>query len=80
VMAALQLKEGATFDPEGFGAFLAGQPDLGTKWAPRYVRICDDLPTTATSKILTRTLRSEGLECTDPVWHRVDSQYVPYHS
>ena len=40
VMAALQLREGAAFDPDAFAAFLAAQPDLGTKWAPRYVRIC----------------------------------------
>jgi fatty-acyl-CoA synthase len=68
VMAALQLREGASFDPEGFSEFLSSQSDLGTKWSPRYVRICEALPTTATSKILVRKLREEGLECTDPVW------------
>jgi len=76
VMAALQLREQASFDPEGFVEFLAAQPDLGTKWAPRYIRICRELPTTATSKILTRTLRSEGLQCTDSVWQLVESRYV----
>ena len=70
VMAALQLREGATFDPRGFAEFLTSQRDLGTKWAPRYVRICSELPTTATSKILTRNLRSEGHGCADPVWWR----------
>ncbi len=43
VMAALQLRESAEFDPEAFAMFLADQPDLGTKWAPRYVRICEEL-------------------------------------
>jgi fatty-acyl-CoA synthase len=74
-MAALQLKEGATFDPEGFAAFLVAQSDLGTKWTPRYVRICAELPTTATAKILTRSLRKEGLACADPLWERRDGRY-----
>ncbi|MFZ0668183.1 MAG: AMP-binding protein [Acidimicrobiales bacterium] len=78
VMAALQLKEDAAFDGEEFAEFLAGQPDLGTKWAPRYIRICPTLPTTATSKILTRTLRSEGLESGDPVWQRETTLYRLY--
>ncbi len=30
---------GAAFDPDAFAAFLAAQPDLGTKWAPRFVRV-----------------------------------------
>ena len=33
-----------TFDPDAFVAFLAEQRDLGTKWAPTYVRIVDSLP------------------------------------
>ena len=41
VMAAIELDEGETFDPDAFAAFLAEQPDLGTKWAPRYVRVDD---------------------------------------
>jgi fatty-acyl-CoA synthase len=77
VMAALQLKNGASFDPDAFASFLAHQPDLGTKWSPRYVRICPEIPTTATAKILTRALRAEGLSCTDPVWLRSGPRYVP---
>ena len=42
-MAALESR-GAGFDPEAFPAFLAAQPDLGTKWAPRYLRLVDALP------------------------------------
>lgn len=68
VMAALQLREGATFDPAGFTEFLAEQPDLGTKWTPRFVRIADPLPVTETSKVLKRVLRRERWECADPVW------------
>lgn len=68
VMAALQLRPGAAFDPTGFALFLTAQPDLGTKWAPRYVRVSEALPTTATAKILVRQLRNQGLECDDAVW------------
>lgn len=75
VMAALQLREGSEFDPDSFSRFLDEQPDMGTKWTPRYVRVCSPLPTTATSKILTRLLRSEGLDCPDPVWVRTESGY-----
>jgi fatty-acyl-CoA synthase len=68
VMAALQLRPGASFDPDGFVAFLAAQPDLGTKWAPRFVRVSEALPVTETSKVLKRVLRRERWECDDPVW------------
>jgi len=68
VMAALQLRPDATFDPHGFAAFLAEQPDLGTKWSPRFVRITEALPMTETSKVLKRVLRRERWECADPVW------------
>ncbi|HTZ08041.1 MAG TPA: AMP-binding protein, partial [Acidimicrobiales bacterium] len=70
VMAALELRPGASFDPEGFAAFLAAQGDLGTKWAPRFVRVCPALPATATAKILVRVLRAERWHCADPVWWR----------
>jgi len=68
VMAALQLRPGAVFDPEAFAAFLAAQSDLGTKWTPCFVRVSEVLPTTATSKILTRTLRAERWRGPDQVW------------
>ncbi|HVC71740.1 MAG TPA: AMP-binding protein [Acidimicrobiales bacterium] len=72
VMAALQLRPGATFDPDAFADFLAAQPDLGTKWAPRFVRVSEALPVTATSKVITRALRVERWDCSDPVWWRPD--------
>jgi fatty-acyl-CoA synthase len=76
-MAALLLRPGSTFDPAGFADFLAGEEDLGTKQAPRYLRVADDLPTTATTKILKRVLRNEGWDCTDPVWWRPEKG-APY--
>ena len=42
VMATLELRPGAAFDPGGFAAFLESQPDLGTKWPPRFVRVLAD--------------------------------------
>jgi fatty-acyl-CoA synthase len=58
------------FEPEAFAAFLDAQPDLGTKMAPRFVRVVERMPVTATNKIHRAALRREGLRCTDPVWWR----------
>ena len=70
VMAALQLRDGAVFDADAFGRFVDEQPDLGTKWAPRFVRVGATLPVTPTNKVLKRALRRERWECADPVWWR----------
>ncbi|MBQ0848789.1 AMP-binding protein [Streptomyces sp. BH-SS-21] len=59
-----------TFDPLAFEAFLDAQPDLGTKMAPRFVRVLDRMPVTATNKIHRAALRREGFRCADPVWWR----------
>jgi fatty-acyl-CoA synthase len=68
VMAAVQLKPGrTTLDAEGLVGFLAGQSDLGTKWAPRFVRMSAALPITATNKVLKRSLRAERWNCAEPV-------------
>ena len=47
--------------PDDLETFLGEQPDLGTKSRPRFVRILDALPRTATNKVLKRELRAEGL-------------------
>jgi fatty-acyl-CoA synthase len=70
VMAAIEMLAGATFDPDAFATFLIEQRDLGTKWAPRYVRIIDALPVGATNKIDKRPLRAERWKTTDPVFWR----------
>ncbi|MEU5975079.1 AMP-binding protein [Streptomyces sp. NPDC047315] len=67
VMVALAAPD---FDPGAFAAFLAAQPDLGTKMAPRFVRVGAELPVTATNKIHRAALRREGFRCADPVWWR----------
>ena len=61
VMAAVVLRDGATLTPEEFGGFLAAQPDLSPKAWPRHVWIAEQLPATATNKILKRELRAQGL-------------------
>ena len=70
VMTTVLLRPGTSFDPVGFADFLAGEADLGTKWAPRYVRVTENLPETATTKVLKRVLRNEGWRCAEPVWWR----------
>lgn len=74
-MAALILRPDARFEPAGFAKFLADQRDLGTKMAPRYVRIATSLPSTETNKILKRVLRDERWDCGDPVWVRDGGTY-----
>jgi fatty-acyl-CoA synthase len=68
VMAAVQLRPGVdALEPDALAAFLAAQGDLGTKWAPRFVRICPTLPMTMTNKVLKRALRAERWNCADTV-------------
>jgi len=67
VMAALELRPGARFDATAFADFLGAQGDLGTKWAPRFVRLSPGLPLTATGKITKTALATEGWRCADPV-------------
>jgi fatty-acyl-CoA synthase len=60
VMAALELRDGASFTPNAFAGFLAAQPDLGAKWAPRFVRLVAAMPLTATNKVDKTPLRRDG--------------------
>lgn len=77
VMLAMQLVEGASFDPSDFWRFLGEQADLGPKGVPKYVRICPAIPVTASNKVLTRVLRDKFWECADPVWTRDGDRYRP---
>lgn len=76
VMAALETTE--EFDPDDFSDFLLSQPDLGTKWQPRLLRLMTDLPVTATRKVdkpaLRRLAWSGGhvLELRDGRYHPLD--------
>ncbi|MFB7714455.1 long-chain-fatty-acid--CoA ligase [Streptomyces sp. NPDC056105] len=73
VMATLALRGTDTagpFDPLAFAEFLLSQSDLGTKMAPRFVRVVERMPVTATNKVHRVGLRREGFRCADPVWWR----------
>jgi fatty-acyl-CoA synthase len=81
VMAALVLHDDATLSPSEFTAFCAAQPDLSPKAWPRWVWIADDLPSTATNKVLKRELIARG---TDPggrlLWRREGQEFHPVWS
>jgi fatty-acyl-CoA synthase len=66
VMASLEV-DGA-FDADAFDAFLASQPDMGTKWTPLFVRLVDAIPLTATGKVDRNPLRAQRWDTTDAVW------------
>jgi fatty-acyl-CoA synthase len=76
LMAALVLDDGADLGPDELAAFLAGQPDLSPKAWPRYVRIAAALPSTATNKVLKRTLVAQGLDTDDRTWERGERDRV----
>lgn len=74
IAAALILSEPVSADE--FAAFLDDQPDLSPKERPRYVRLVDDLPRTATHKVLKRELTAQG--SADATWVREErgTQYT----
>ena len=76
VMAALEVPGGG-FDPGAFWSFLGQQPDLGTKWAPRLVRVTTSLPLTATHKISKPALRRLLWNGEDPVYEAAGEGYAP---
>ena len=78
VMAAVELQQGATFDGAEFFTWLQAQPDLGTKWAPMFVTICDQLPTTATGKLTKVPLKAVGLATTSALFWSGPRRTEPY--
>jgi fatty-acyl-CoA synthase len=70
LVAALVLRDELT--AEGFERFLDQQKDLSTKSRPQYVRICRELPSTATNKVIKRELVSQGTDFTDDCWIRAE--------
>ncbi len=60
VMAALQLKDGARFDPKDFFEYCEAQITGGgmdRKWFPDFVRLVDDFEYTQTQKVLVRNYK-----------------------
>lgn len=74
VMCALQMRCRERFDANEFATFLDSQPDLGTKWQPTYVRIVQQMPTTASNKLARTSLQREGWHTDDRVYWRPDSR------
>lgn len=74
VMAAIELRQGVTFDPTDFDAFLSAQPDLGPKWLPAFVRVTDELPKLASMKLDKTLLRREAWRVEDVVWRPAKGQ------
>lgn len=70
VAAALTLR--GPLDPAGLETFLAAQEDLSAKAWPRYVRVVDELPRTATNKVLKRALSAAGVPAPGSAWVRAD--------
>jgi len=60
LMVALDLRDGAAFDPVAYAAWLDAQADLGTKARPRFARVVDELPLSASNKVRKRDLAAEG--------------------
>jgi fatty-acyl-CoA synthase len=70
VMAAVEMRSDATFDPTEFETFLTEQRDLGTKWSPRLIRIVTSMPLTANNKVHKPPLRAQRWDTTDAIWWR----------
>lgn len=68
VMVALELRTGATFDPAAFDEFLRGQPDLGPKWVPAFVRVDAELPKLSSMKLDKKALRRDAWRVDGVVW------------
>ncbi len=84
VMAAVVLREGATFDPEAMARWLDEEAGIGPKWRPQWIRVAHELPTTGTNKIITRTLARQKFRLdqvgTDQLWRRARgaATYEPF--
>ncbi len=70
VMAVAEVAPGETFDPVAFGNFLDAQPDLGTKWAPAFVRLVPTLPRTPSNKVVKRRLDLSVGQGVPDLWRR----------
>jgi fatty-acyl-CoA synthase len=70
VMVAIELVPGHGFDAGAFDDFLTTQEDLGTKWAPRFVRVVEEMPLTGSNKLDKKPLRAQRWDTPGAVWWR----------
>ncbi|MFF1923126.1 AMP-binding protein [Streptomyces sp. NPDC058221] len=68
VMAAVEIAAGTRFEDMDLPGFLDRQEDLGTKGAPRFVRVSHALPTTASGKLRKKEMQLDGWRTGDPVY------------
>jgi len=87
VMAAIKLRDGASFDPTGFFDWCQAQVAEGSmdaKWVPDFVRIVDDFSYTETQKVLVRHLREAHFDRrrlpAEPIYwrRRGDTAFRPF--
>lgn len=65
VAVALELRDGARFDPAALTERLLGHQREGgmdPKWMPDFVRVVEQLPRTTTDKVLVRVLKRESVD------------------
>ncbi|WP_186629163.1 AMP-binding protein [Rhodococcus sp. BP22] len=68
VMAALEVPDVEAFDAADFASFLTAQEDLGTKSAPRFLRVSANLPVTGSNKIVKNKLQQQNWRCEDLIF------------
>ncbi len=87
VMAAIKLRDGATFDPRGFFEWCERQVNdasMDRKWFPDFVRIVDEFEFTQTQKVLVRNLKKTHFDRRrlpdEPIYWRCrgDSEFRPF--
>ncbi|AFC45324.1 AMP-binding protein [Mycobacterium intracellulare] len=79
VMAALEVADPESFDAAGFAAYLSAQQDLGSKGAPRFLRLSTSLPVTGSNKVLKRVLQRQRWHTDDPVYRWAGRGASAYH-
>jgi fatty-acyl-CoA synthase len=87
VMAAIKLRDGATFDPQAFFEWCDAQVNgasMDRKWFPDFLRLVDDFEYTQTQKVLVRNLKKLHFDRrrlrTEPLYwrRRGDTSYRPF--
>ncbi len=76
VMVALEVREGAAFDPAEFDEFLRSQPDLGPKWIPAFVRVEPELSKLASMKLDKTRLRREAWHADQVFWRPAKDEHL----
>ncbi|HEU4359917.1 MAG TPA: AMP-binding protein [Mycobacterium sp.] len=79
VMAAIEVADPDAFDVDEFAGYLSAQGDLGSKGAPRFLRVSKSLPVTGSNKVLKRNLQAERWQTDEPVFRWVGRGAPEYH-